>query len=275
MAVLVQRPRARREINVTAQALPTIRLDGLMALLEAGGAVMWIIAALSVIALAITLAKFWEFARCGVWRRRAVRDALADWEAGRHADAVRRVARARDPASDVLHTALRGRLDPAAEEGRVREEVARRGAAWLESLRGALRPLELIGTLAPLLGLLGTVLGMIDAFQALESAGSRVDPSVLSGGIWVALLTTAAGLTVAIPSVAVHMFLERQLERLHHVMQDAATRAFNPVLPEPAIEPDAGRPETAGSGEPSSAAGEPPAPSGTVGGRLAEAAGAD
>jgi len=260
---------------VTAQALPSIRIDGLMALLEAGGPVMWIIAALSVVALAIALAKLWEFARCGVWRRRAVREALAAWESGRHAEAVQRLGHARDPAADVLHAALRGRLDPVAEESRVREEVARRGAAWLESLRGALRPLELIGTLAPLLGLLGTVLGMIDAFQALESAGSRVDPSVLSGGIWVALLTTAAGLSVAIPAVAVHMFLERQLERLHHVMQDAATRAFNVLLPETGIES-----EPAQAAFPSTGTGQAPEPDrepspGTNGGRLAEAAGAD
>lgn len=50
---------------------------------------------------------------------------------------------------------------------------------------------------------------MIDAFRELESAGSQVDPSVLSGGIWVALLATAAGLSVAIPAVAAHTFLER------------------------------------------------------------------
>lgn len=216
---------------MNAQELPAIRIDGLMQLLDAGGPVMWIIAAMSVVALAIALAKLWEFARFGVWRRRPVRSALAAWESGRHPEAVQGLERAGDPASDVLRTALRGRLEPSVEESRVREEVARRGAAWLESLRGALRPLELIGTLAPLLGLLGTVLGMIDAFQALESAGSRVDPSVLSGGIWVALLTTAAGLSVAIPTVAVHMFLERQLERLHHVMQDSATRAFNNTMP--------------------------------------------
>ncbi|MDZ7828899.1 MAG: MotA/TolQ/ExbB proton channel family protein [Halofilum sp. (in: g-proteobacteria)] len=263
---------------MNAQALPTVRIDGLMQLLEAGGPVMWIIAALSVVALAIALAKLWEFARFGVWRRGPTRRALAAWEAGHHDEALQRLARAGDPTADVLRTALRGRLDPSAEEARVREEVARRGAAWLESLRGGLRPLELIGTLAPLLGLLGTVLGMIDAFRALESAGSRVDPAVLSGGIWVALLTTAAGLSVAIPAVAAHMFLERQLERLHHVMQDAATRAFNrsAALAEHAPDEDA----TAAGGETpaaSRAPGSEPATgtSAPLGGRLAEAAGAD
>ena len=196
-------------------------------LLAAGGTVMWILAALSVIALAIVLDRIWHFWRAGLWRRSDVRRALTEWQSGRQAAALEQVEHGRDPVSDVLRVALAGRMDDEVDDAVVREEVARRGAAWLESLRGGLRPLELIGTLAPLLGLLGTVVGMIDAFRELESAGSQVDPSVLSGGIWVALLTTAAGLSVAIPAVAAHTLLERQLERLHHRMQDSATRVFS------------------------------------------------
>lgn len=236
-----------------------------MELLATGGPVMWIIAAMSVFALAIALAKLWEFTRTGVWRRRAAMQALAAWRAGRGREALERLEHVRDPLGDVLRTALQGRLDPQIDEALVREEVARRGSAWLESLRGALRPLELIGTLAPLLGLLGTVLGMIEAFRALESAGSRVDPSILSGGIWVALLTTAAGLSVAIPAVAVHMFFERQLERLHHHMQDAATRIFSERVPvSTAMNEDV----------PSMTEDRQPVPD-AMPGRLAEAAGVD
>jgi biopolymer transport protein ExbB len=201
--------------------------SSLVALLETGGTVMWILAGLSVIALAIILNKLWDFARVGVWRRDAVRRALSEYGAGRDGAAVGALAAARDPVADVLRVALKGRQDEAIDDATVREEVARRGSAWLEGLRGGLRPLELIGTLAPLLGLLGTVIGMIDAFRALEAAGSQVDPAVLSGGIWVALLTTAAGLSVAIPAVAAHTLLERALEGLHHRMQDAATRVFS------------------------------------------------
>jgi biopolymer transport protein ExbB len=83
-----------------------------------------------------------------------------------------------------------------------------------------------IGTLSPLLGLFGTVLGMIEAFRRLEAAGSRVDPSILSGGIWGALLTTAVGLAVAIPTIAALNWLERRVERLAHDMDDAAARVF-------------------------------------------------
>ncbi len=201
----------------------------LLELLETGGPVMWIIAGLSVLGLTIVLVKLVDFAAAGAWRRRAADAALADWKRGDSAAALERLESGRGPVAEVLHTAMAGRLDANRPDDLVREEVARSGAQWLERLRGGLRPLELIGSLAPLLGLLGTVLGMIDAFRELENAGGRVDPSVLSGGIWVALLTTAAGLSVGIPAVAASTWLERTLERLHHRMQDAATRVFTTV----------------------------------------------
>lgn len=87
-----------------------------------------------------------------------------------------------------------------------------------------MRSLELIVITAPLLGLLGTVLGMIEAFRSLETAGGRVDPYILSGGIWVALLTTAAGLLVAIPAAACLSFFEGAIEKTTQRMETAVTR---------------------------------------------------
>jgi biopolymer transport protein ExbB len=75
-----------------------------------------------------------------------------------------------------------------------------------------------------LLGLFGTVLGMIEAFRAMEAAGARVDPSILSGGIWQALLTTAVGLGVAIPVSIAHSWLERRVEVEASSMQDKLDR---------------------------------------------------
>jgi biopolymer transport protein ExbB len=83
-----------------------------------------------------------------------------------------------------------------------------------------MRALELIAAVAPLLGLLGTVFGMIEAFRALEQAGSQVDPSLLSGGIWAALLTTAAGLSIAIPTLMAFHWFDRTLERLRFLLED-------------------------------------------------------
>ncbi|MFP6717413.1 MAG: MotA/TolQ/ExbB proton channel family protein, partial [Alphaproteobacteria bacterium] len=80
--------------------------------------------------------------------------------------------------------------------------------------------------LSPLLGLLGTVLGMIKAFARLESAGTKVDPAILAGGIWEALLTTAFGLSVAIPALAAFYILEGQVENVRAQMKDATIRVL-------------------------------------------------
>ena len=73
--------------------------------------------------------------------------------------------------------------------------------------------LEIISQVSPLIGLLGTVIGMIDSFNELELGGSLVDPSILAGGIWTALLTTAMGLIVAIPALVSHYFFEKKLNK--------------------------------------------------------------
>jgi len=75
--------------------------------------------------------------------------------------------------------------------------------------------LEIISQVSPLIGLLGTVIGMIDSFNELELGGSLVDPSILAGGIWTALLTTAMGLLVAIPALVAHYFFEKRISYLH------------------------------------------------------------
>ncbi|WP_294221659.1 MotA/TolQ/ExbB proton channel family protein [uncultured Shimia sp.] len=75
-----------------------------------------------------------------------------------------------------------------------------------------IRLLELIGMIAPLLGLLGTVLGMIQSFRSLELAEGAANASILAGGIWQALLTTAAGLIVAIPALAEAAWLTARAE---------------------------------------------------------------
>ncbi|MCI5065713.1 MotA/TolQ/ExbB proton channel family protein [bacterium] len=91
-------------------------------------------------------------------------------------------------------------------------EIGRLATREVRSLEEWLRPLAVISQLAPLLGLLGTVLGMIQVFVGLEGAGSSVDPGVLAGGIWEALLTTAVGLAIAIPTSAAYSYFEGEVD---------------------------------------------------------------
>ena len=76
------------------------------------------------------------------------------------------------------------------------------------------------------MGLFGTVIGMIEAFKAMESAGAQVNPAVLSGGIWQALLTTAVGLAVAIPVSMLNSYFERKAEVEAQAIQNDLQRVF-------------------------------------------------
>ena len=184
----------------------------------AGGPAMWLLALLSVVALAALIAKLLQFGRIrpvsskqadALLERLERGQAPADLEAGQA------------PIDRVILQAWDNRaMDPASWE----EDSLRRGREALEDMRGGLRTLEVISALSPLIGLLGTVFGMIGAFQALESAGSQVDPSILSGGIWEALLTTAAGLTVAIPALAAFHWADRTIELCREKLQDRLAR---------------------------------------------------
>jgi len=206
-------------------------LDGMGEMLRAGGPVVAILLVLSVAALGIVFLKLWQFHRARLGDRKAAHEALHLYQAGKADEALALLRGARNPVAQVLGRAIRGQRRGLAET-RIREEVVRYGGDLLEDLRALFRPLEVIASLAPLLGLFGTVLGMIEAFQRLSEAGSRVDPSILSGGIWEALLTTAVGLAVAIPVVAILNWLERRVDRVAHELDSLVTRVFTEDLSE-------------------------------------------
>ena len=193
--------------------------------LDRGGAALWAIAALSVLALAVTLWKLWRFGAGGIWSA-AADGAVAHWVAGRTTEADAAARGLSDPLGQVVATAIRTRSDPAMTDAQAREETERVARGQLAHARAGLRILDLTVTVAPLLGLLGTVLGMIDAFQALQTAGSAADAAALAGGIWEALLTTAAGMAVAIPASVALTWFDSVIERLQARMEDAATRVF-------------------------------------------------
>lgn len=234
------------------EAAPAIA-ERAMALLQAGGPVVVILLAMSVAALAIVLVKLMQFHAARLGDRRAAQEALRLWQTGRVAEALRRAGRSNNPVAQTLARAIRGQRRGLAE-AMVREEVMRYGSEVIETLRAWFRPLEVIAALAPLLGLFGTVLGMIKAFRQLELAGNQVNPAILSGGIWEALLTTAVGLAVAIPVVAILNWLERRVDRLAHEIDNTVTRIFTEDLsadPEDAEnhEPTRLRPAAAAAGE--------------------------
>jgi len=204
----------------------TRMLDQLQSLVDAGGPIVVILLLLSTIALAVVLLKWWQLSHLRVESRSAVNEALTHWLKHESTAAINRLDGLRQPTARLVHLALINLRRPDINLADLREELTRVASQYLEDLHSHLRTLEVIATLSPLLGLLGTVLGMIEAFQQLEVSGNQINPGVLSGGIWQALLTTAFGLSVAIPVVLAHSWLERKVDRCRHNMEDAVTQVF-------------------------------------------------
>ncbi len=96
-----------------------------------------------------------------------------------------------------------------------------------------LQALATIGNITPLLGLLGTVLGMIKAFMVIQQMGGKVNAAVLAGGIWEAMLTTALGLAVALPTMVAHSYLTARVDRYEAELQDGAMAFLKSVAASP------------------------------------------
>lgn len=200
-------------------------MDQIKDFLIVGGPVVWILMGFSVVALTIVLVKTWQLTTLRAESRKAINSSLDAWRK-RDVDGALAMLSEKRPVESIVAYCMDALRHANRDVATVREEAERRALNTLHDLRSYLRPLEIIASLSPLLGLLGTVLGMITAFQQMETAGSQVDPSVLSGGIWQALLTTAVGIAVAIPVVSLHAWLERKVERVAHLMNDAVTQVF-------------------------------------------------
>lgn len=214
-------------ITAPAEAAPDA-LTGLIAFVQMGGPAMWAIAALSVGSLALILWKVLRLLSFGAWSGgRHTARALGLWRDGRTAEALAVVEKRSSLRARLARAAMVAALDPALDRDAAEAETARVARGLLAQAKAGLHGLELASTIGPLLGLLGTVTGMIAAFQALQDAGNRADPAMLAGGIWEALLTTAAGMAVAIPAQIALTWFESVVDGLRHDMEDAATQILH------------------------------------------------
>jgi biopolymer transport protein ExbB len=192
--------------------------------IQMGGPVVWLLALFSVAATTVIILKVWQFWGLQQLAANVAEQALVAVEKHSTAQAKLLLQGSRNPQSRVLLRAVKLHEEGALSLNELRAECWRCARARVNELTSGMRVLEVIANLAPLLGLFGTVLGMIEAFRAMEAAGARVDPSLLSGGIWQALLTTAVGLAVAIPVSVAHSWLERRVEVEASNLQDKLER---------------------------------------------------
>ncbi len=174
---------------------------------------------LSVVATSVSLFKIVQFSRLGLGRRRKLSDVLHACDSGQTGVALDGLQGKTGVLPRVLSATLLG-VSAGSDDLSFAEESGRQAAlAELNQMNRSMRMLEAAVQAAPMLGLLGTVIGMIDAFAKLSQATGAVDPALLAGGIYTALTTTAAGLTIAIVFYFIATWLEGRIERERHDME--------------------------------------------------------
>lgn len=179
----------------------------------------------SVVALAVFLKKLFDLWSARLRDLSWVEPMLQKVRAGQLEAALTETEATRNPAARVARATLR---QLGSRPQRAEAEARRVGSLELQRLESQLPLLSFIAEVAPLLGLLGTVLGMVELFVGLQGAGlANVDVGQLSSGIWKALLTTAAGLTVAVPALAAHAWLSQVSERFRLMVGDVVQRILN------------------------------------------------
>ncbi len=191
-----------------------------------GGIVVWLLLGLSVVALSVSLLKAWQLYRTQAKPVDAIEQAFGFLQQGKCSQALLLVNGQRNYRALLVSSAVQLIDKSGMAIDDIKDEVYRQAQLAIAQLNSYLRVLEVIATLAPLMGLFGTVIGMIEAFKAMEAAGAQVNPAVLSGGIWQALLTTAVGLAVAIPVSMLNSYFERKAEVEAQAIQNDLQRVF-------------------------------------------------
>lgn len=189
-------------------------------LIKAGGFLMLPIILCSVAATAIILERFWSLRRTKIAPTSLLSQVWKWYKDGTLDNDRLKELRSDSALGEIMAAGLSN-----ARHGReiMRESINEAAGRVIHDMERYLSTLGTIAAIAPLLGLLGTVIGMIDVFTIIMLEGSG-NAAILAGGISKALITTAAGLSVAIPSVAFHRFLVRHVDELVVTMEQDSTR---------------------------------------------------
>ncbi len=195
-----------------------------MALLHKGGVMMYALIALSIYSLAVIILKIAQFSKANVFDRSFIDAALQEIKNGDRSKATLTLEAIAGPVARIMRITFSCVANREISQKSKEAEIMRVGSADIRYLESHLRSLEMVAMIAPLMGLLGTVIGMINSFSKLSLSGARVDPTLLAGGIWEALLTTAGGLAVAIPALAAHYIFDGIIEKTRSTMKDVSVQ---------------------------------------------------
>ena len=184
---------------------------------DKGGIIVWVLLGYSIFALAIVIERLLQFLLMGRLPADFERQITAALPAGQLASMLERL---HGPEATIMRGMLEAASAGIQDLGRVASRI---GSVELQRMERGFRTLGFLGNTAPLLGLLGTIIGMIKAFMVIEQAGGRVDAQALAGGIWEAMLTTGVGLAVALPVLLLLHMLEGMADRRAQNMRSCAS----------------------------------------------------
>lgn len=204
--------------DATAPPAGAVQLDSVLDMILAGGPLMVPIALCSVVSLAFVVERSVRLRAGELGTARLGREVVERLASAGPEEALELCESREKPLTRILGAGLRRWSMPLLEMEKAVEDA---GARELKRLSAPLRPLVVVGMIAPLLGLLGTVFGMIEAFRSIALEQGIGRPEVLASGIAQALITTAAGLSVAIPTQAAYYWLRARIERFANRVEDA------------------------------------------------------
>ena len=198
----------------------------LLTLFADGGLMMYPLVICSLIGLGVIIAKFWTL-RIAHRNTASVIEGVEEAAmAGSLDEAAEIAASTPGPAAAILLAGLRRIRNLKLNKGELEQVISTTGTIELSFLERGLVILATVANVAPLMGFLGTVAGMILAFDSIAAAGD-VDPATVAGGIKVALLTTAAGLTIAIPVNIGYNFFVSRIDKLIVDMEESTQKILN------------------------------------------------
>jgi len=186
--------------------------------IQKGGLLMWPILVCSIVAIAVFAERLFYLHRATIHTGEFLKGLSNLIQRRNFAEALHESAGTPGPVARVVHAAIIRHSSPRAE---LREIVQEAGQLEVPKLERFLGVLATVAFLAPLLGLLGTVAGMIDAFGTIASHGGYATVTELSGGVYKSLLTTAAGLVVATPTFVAYSYISSRVNTLLHEMERA------------------------------------------------------
>lgn len=183
-------------------------------ILVKGGSMMIPIAICSFIAVIIVIERYLSLRKIRINSRKFTMQVRSMLTHQRVDDAILLCKETPGPIAGVAKAALLKRERPRDE---IKEAIQSAGQAEIYHMEKYMGILATVAGVAPMFGFLGTVTGMIQAFMQIQERGGNVDASVLAGGIWEALITTAAGLIVGIPALIAYNWIQGKVE--HHVYE--------------------------------------------------------